>query len=113
MEEGDVINMGTLFGESKQNTSTNPGEDEDDDDLIDIDDRLYFPPEENEVDISKNIRDMVHVEITINSVCNPGCKGLCLRCGANLNTSKCRCQKQEKEKYSGPLRNLRSEMQKK
>ncbi|PIA30032.1 hypothetical protein AQUCO_05700022v1 [Aquilegia coerulea] len=114
IEEEDVINMGTLFGKNKQNTFINTGEDAyDDDDLIDMDDRLYFPPEQNEVDISKNIRDMVHVEITINSVCNPGCKGLCLRCGANLNTSKCRCKKQEKEKYSGPLRNLRNQIQKK
>ncbi|CAN0909867.1 Anamorsin homolog [Linum grandiflorum] len=43
------------------------GEEDDEDALIDWDDRLYFPPGENEVDISKNIRDMVHVEITINA----------------------------------------------
>ncbi|KAF9620872.1 hypothetical protein IFM89_015113 [Coptis chinensis] len=115
IEEGDVINMGVIFGESKKNTYNGTGEDEDEDDdvLIDLDDRLYFPAEVNEIDISKNIRDMVHVEITINAVCNSKCKGLCLRCGVNLNTSKCRCRKQEDDKNVGPLGNLRKEMQKK
>ncbi|KAL5713685.1 hypothetical protein ACHQM5_015739 [Ranunculus cassubicifolius] len=114
IEEGDVIIMGTLFGEGIKNTSAPTGEDDDDDNLIDMDDKLYFPADRKEIDVSKNIRDLIHVEITINAVCDPGCKGLCLQCGVNLNVGKCRCVKQEDDDaYSGPLRNLRKEMQKK
>ncbi|KAA8544746.1 hypothetical protein F0562_019550 [Nyssa sinensis] len=113
IEEPDIINMGVIFGEEKLRTC-GTSEDEDDEESIDLDDRLYFPPEEREIDISKHIRDMVHVEITINALCDPRCKGLCLKCGSNLNTGSCNCSKQEvKEKRYGPLGGLRKQMQQK
>lgn len=101
-----------IFGEEKSKTFEMNETDEDDDDLIDLDDQLYFPPEEKAIDISKNIRDLIHVEITIDAVCDPNCRGLCLKCGANLNNSKCVCRQQKaEEKAHGPLGNLRKQMQ--
>jgi uncharacterized metal-binding protein YceD (DUF177 family) len=86
--------------------------DNDEDALIHLDDQLYFPPEEKQIDISKNIRDMVHLEITLNSVCDFGCKGMCPKCGQNFNIGNCRCSKEEiKEEMFGPLGNLRKQMQ--
>lgn len=90
------------------------GEDEDEDEeSIDLDDRLYFPSDEKAIDISKNIRDIVHLEITINAVCDPSCKGLCLKCGTNLNKSTCRCDAADAEqlKEFGPLGSLKQQMQ--
>ncbi|XP_059625289.1 large ribosomal RNA subunit accumulation protein YCED homolog 1, chloroplastic [Cornus florida] len=116
IEEPDTINMGVIFGEDIFKNSGSIKEEEDDDEaLIDLDDRLYFPPEEKEIDISKHIRDMVHIEITINALCDPRCKGLCLKCGANLNTDSCNCSKTQnlREKGYGPLGGLREQMQKK
>lgn len=85
--------------------------DEDEDDLIELDDWLYFPVEEKEIDISKHIRDLIHVEITIAEVCNPQCKGLCLKCGVNLNNSSCKCKVQDTGKKGyGPLGGLRRQM---
>ncbi|KAJ4976958.1 hypothetical protein NE237_002064 [Protea cynaroides] len=114
-EEPEVINMGVIFGADKIKTSTGgEGEEDDDDDaLIDLDNWLYFPAEEKEIDISKQIRDMVHVEITINAVCDSRCKGICLRCGTNLNTFSCNCSQEVKESSYGPLGNLRKQMQQK
>lgn len=106
-EEPEIIDLGASFEEGWQELE------EDDDASIDWDDQLYFPPEEKEIDISKHIRDMVHLEITINAVCDPRCKGLCLKCGTDLNTSSCNCGKEEKEKGYGPLGNLRKQMQQK
>ncbi|XP_021735381.1 large ribosomal RNA subunit accumulation protein YCED homolog 1, chloroplastic-like [Chenopodium quinoa] len=114
VEEPEVINMGFMFGEDKLKSSAgNVNEEEDDDDaLIDLEDRLHFPPERKEIDISKHIRDMVHLEITINAVCDPKCKGLCLNCGTNLNTGVCSCSKQETYGVGyGPLGELRKKMQ--
>lgn len=113
IDEPETIDMGVIFGEDKLTTSGISGEDEDDEDaLIDLDDRLYFPPAEKQIDISKNIRDRVHLEITMNSVCDPGCKGMCLKCGQNFNTGSCNCSKEEaKEKSFGPLGNLKEKMQ--
>lgn len=103
--------MGMIFGEDRSKIAS--GVEDGDDGSIDLDDRLYFPPDEKVIDISKNIRDLVHVEITIDAVCGPNCEGLCLRCGTNLNISNCKCGKQsvEKEKGYGPLKDLRNQMQ--
>lgn len=112
IEEPETIDMGVIFGEDKLTTSGNSGEDDDDDALIDMDDQLYFPPQQRQIDISKNIRDRVHLEITMNSVCGPGCKGMCLKCGQNFNTGNCNCSKEEvQEKSFGPLGNLKEKMQ--
>ncbi|KAH6756639.1 BTB/POZ domain protein [Perilla frutescens var. hirtella] len=107
--EPETINM--IFGEEKSRTFEMNAAEEDDDACIDLDDQLYFPPEEKTIDISKNIRDLIHVEITISAICDSSCKGICLKCGTNLNISKCICGKKVKEKAHGPLGNFRKQMQ--
>ncbi|KAL2343275.1 hypothetical protein Fmac_004560 [Flemingia macrophylla] len=113
INEPETIDMGVIFGEDRLTTSGNGCEDDEDDDaLIDLDDQLYFPPEEKQIDISKNIRDRVHLEITMNSVCDPRCKGMCLKCGQNFNSGNCNCSKEEVQENSfGPLGNLKEKMQ--
>ncbi|KAA3486277.1 DUF177 domain-containing protein [Gossypium australe] len=115
IEEPEIIDMGASFKEGfKSFNGSNQGVEEDDDDAsIDWDDRLYFPLEEKEIDISKHIRDLVHLEITINAICDPRCKGICLKCGTNLNTSSCNCKEDVEKKDYGPLGNLRKQMQQK
>ena len=100
--------MGAIFQEDGKLKTSAGSSEEDDEASIDQDDRLYFPPKRTEIDISKNIRDMVHVEITFNAVCDPKCKGLCLKCGTNLNTGSCNCSKEEVNgKGYGPFGVLR------
>ncbi|XP_024995667.1 large ribosomal RNA subunit accumulation protein YCED homolog 1, chloroplastic [Cynara cardunculus var. scolymus] len=113
IEEPDIINMGVIYGEGKFNGSSGTVEQEEDNDAsIDLDDWLYFPPEEKVIDISKNVRDMVHLEITINALCDPMCKGLCLKCGQNLNISNCNCSEESSNPKSyGPLGGLKERMQ--
>ncbi|ONK79842.1 uncharacterized protein A4U43_C01F10680 [Asparagus officinalis] len=115
-ESDDEINMGVIYGDEKHKSSTGniTEEDEEDEKEIDRDDRLYFPSEEREIDISKPIRDLVHLEITLNAVCDANCKGLCLRCGMNLNKRRCSCSRGEAQEGDyGPLKNLRKQMQSK
>ncbi|RYR74308.1 hypothetical protein Ahy_A02g008979 isoform B [Arachis hypogaea] len=115
IEEPETIDLGVIYGEDIYTAFGNSGEDvdEDNDALINLDDRLHFPLEDKEIDISKNIRDMVHLEITMNSVCDPGCKGICMKCGQNLNTDDCNCNQEEvkDKKGFGPLGNLKEQMQ--
>ncbi|MQL87730.1 hypothetical protein Taro_020285 [Colocasia esculenta] len=114
VEEPEQINMGVIYGEDKSRAASMSEGQEDDDELeIDPDDRLYFPAKEKEIDLSKHIRDIVHVEIAINVVCDAGCKGLCLKCGTNLNKSSCTCSKAgagQRKEY-GPLATLKKKMQ--
>lgn len=113
IDEPEIIDLGVIYGEDIFKNSGNSGDDNDDDDsLIDLDDQLHFPPEEKEIDISKSIRDRVHIEISMNSICDPGCKGMCLKCGQNFNIGNCNCSKEEvKDKSYGPLGNLKERMQ--
>ncbi|XP_070680984.1 large ribosomal RNA subunit accumulation protein YCED homolog 1, chloroplastic isoform X2 [Malus domestica] len=114
IEEPDIINLGVMYGDnSKTYTEFADQEEEDDEAAIDFEDQLYFRPDEKEIDISKHIRDAVHLEITIAAVCDPSCKGLCLGCGRNLNTSSCTCSKKDVKKGLGPLGNLKKQMQQK
>lgn len=118
VEEPDVIDLGFTFGNDKAGSFSGLSDDreegeDDDDDEIDWEDMLHFPPEVKEVDISKHIRDLVHLEITMNAICDPACKGMCLKCGANLNKRTCGCGNEEKDKGYGPLGNLRKQMQEK
>ncbi|PKA65169.1 hypothetical protein AXF42_Ash013290 [Apostasia shenzhenica] len=112
-DESDELDMGVIYGEGTFKSSVRFGNEEDDDEKqIDPDDRLYFPSGEKEIDLSKHIRDLVHVEITINAICGSSCKGLCLKCGVNLNKNKCNCSPEvAKEREYGPLKDLRKQMQ--
>ncbi|KAK4479725.1 hypothetical protein RD792_015257 [Penstemon davidsonii] len=114
IKEPETINMGVIFGEDKYKSSgINEEDNYDEDSLIDLEDQLYFPVDEKVIDISKNIRDLIHVEITITAICDPKCKGLCLSCGSNLNNSNCTCGTNEvQEKGYGPIgSSLRKQMQ--
>ncbi|XP_023004599.1 large ribosomal RNA subunit accumulation protein YCED homolog 1, chloroplastic [Cucurbita maxima] len=112
IDEPEVINVGVINGQDMFKTYDGYGY-EDDEDSIDLDDQLYFPLGEKEIDISKNIRDLLHLEITLNAICDSGCKGMCLKCGINLNAGSCNCSEQDVKKNDfGPLGNLKRQLQK-
>jgi uncharacterized protein len=46
-------------------------------------------PEDAQIDLQPIIRDYALLEIPINPVCKPGCKGLCPECGQDLNIKDC------------------------
>jgi len=60
-----------------------------------------------EIDVSQEIRDLVILSLPPQIFCSPECKGLCPRCGANLNTETCRCTKEEMDPRWEALRGLR------
>ncbi|CAH9080088.1 unnamed protein product [Cuscuta epithymum] len=107
IEEAENLDMGTIFGSMEEVDIDG------NDSLIDLEDQLYFPREKRTIDISKHIRDLVHLEITINAICDPQCKGFCLKCGTNLNFDRCKCDFKQnvKGKGFGPLGGLKSKMQ--
>ncbi|KAL2641737.1 hypothetical protein R1flu_009324 [Riccia fluitans] len=79
---------------------------------IDLDDKLHFPRDCKEMDLSKYIRDTVHLEIPSKSLCSADCSGLCLSCGVNLNKDTCKCVDDVKVKPSwGPLEQLKRQLE--
>lgn len=45
------------------------------------------------IDITDLVRDAIITGQPISNVCRPGCKGLCPKCGTNLNESNCSCDR--------------------
>ena len=46
-------------------------------------------PEDQQIDLQPLIREYALLEIPINPICKPDCKGLCSVCGENLNEVDC------------------------
>lgn len=49
---------------------------------------------DDEIDISPLVYEEIILSIPMKPICREDCKGLCPRCGTNLNTGTCLCQKE-------------------
>ena len=56
-------------------------------------DFIYKPVGGHVIDLSDDIRDTMILEHPIRALCRADCKGLCYKCGANLNQIDCGCVK--------------------
>ena len=43
------------------------------------------------IDLNPDIREEILLDYPMKPLCNPNCKGLCPKCGNNLNLKKCVC----------------------
>jgi uncharacterized protein len=50
-------------------------------------------PDDGNIDLAPLVREYMLLEIPIRPLCRPDCKGLCIVCGADLNTEPCEHQK--------------------
>jgi len=50
---------------------------------------IYFQGEE--IDLTEGIQEQVILSFPLRPLCREDCKGLCVRCGADLNQARCRC----------------------
>lgn len=62
-----------------------------------------------ELDLSEAVREEVLLGIDPYVVCDPECKGLCPRCGANRNVEECACKEEEADPRWDALRALKKE----
>ena len=46
-------------------------------------------PKDGYIELGIPFRDYILLEMPINSICSPNCKGICLDCGKNLNKGSC------------------------
>lgn len=49
--------------------------------------------ESSEIDVTDCAKDALVLELPLRYLCKEDCKGLCPKCGTNLNTGSCTCQK--------------------
>ena len=60
----------------------------------DSEDEWVFPLEGDSADLEDSIRTVFVLNLDSKLLCKPDCKGLCCRCGKNLNHESCSCQKE-------------------
>jgi len=73
----------------------------------DEDDIQYIPETETEIDLTSMVREAIMLNIPIQSLCSESCKGLCPRCGTDLNAGDCNCLSQPTNSRWSALESLR------
>ena len=68
------------------------GMEPEDSDSINI---AYLPPDADKIILDDDVRDYVLLGIPMKKLCKDDCKGLCIKCGKNLNEGDCGCNDEE------------------
>ena len=64
-----------------------------------------YPLVEGQVDLEPLIRDVVVLAMPFAPLCRPECRGLCARCGGDLNLGACTCPPEADPRWA-PLADL-------
>ncbi|MEI6807655.1 MAG: DUF177 domain-containing protein [bacterium] len=59
------------------------------------------------IDLTPDIRESIILAFPTNPLCAPDCKGLCSRCGTNLNKRQCGCANSAKDERWSVLKDLK------
>ena len=74
---------------------------------VEDDDGVHVYDASDELDLSNTVREEVIFTADPYVVCEPGCQGLCPRCGVNRNTDSCDCTSDEPDPRWEALRALK------
>lgn len=55
-------------------------------------DVIYLHPESDKIELDKDVRDFAILAVPMKKLCTDDCKGLCPKCGKNLNNGPCDCK---------------------
>ena len=66
--------------------------------------------EDGFLDMDEQLREQLEMEFPMRFLCREDCKGLCPKCGKNLNEGECNCDHTEIDPRMEPLRKLLEQM---
>ena len=72
----------------------------------------YAIIEDGFLDMDEPLREQIEMEFPVRFLCKDDCKGLCSKCGHNLNKGDCGCQKKEIDPRLAPLAKILEQMKK-
>lgn len=72
----------------------------------------YAIIEDGFLDMDEQLRAQLEMEFPVRFLCREDCKGLCQKCGKNLNDGKCDCVEKEIDPRFLPLQKLLEQMKK-
>jgi len=79
--------------------------------LTDIDTRTAFFTG-TRLAITDILREQILLALPMKALCTVDCKGLCSRCGTNLNTGNCNCPKEEFSPHMDTLLEIKQRLEK-
>ena len=71
------------------------------------DEVTVIAPETSSIDISEDVRQYLLLAVPLKVLCREECKGLCPRCGVNLNQGHCECTMEKVDVRWEALRKLK------
>jgi uncharacterized protein len=72
---------------------------------------IYFlSPDNDKIDLNADVAEYAQLSIPLKVLCKDDCKGLCPRCGINLNENSCNCDTKETDPRWAPLNKLKDEL---
>jgi uncharacterized protein len=75
-------------------------------DVIDNEDYVFFRGKDLQADVSEMVRQAIILAVGMKPLCSEECRGLCPRCGANLNEETCSCLARQHDERWNALRRL-------
>ncbi len=70
----------------------------------------YLPFDADKIDITEDVRDYALLAVPMKKLCRDDCKGLCFKCGKDLNEGECGCEKTEIDPRWLPLKELKNKI---
>ena len=72
-------------------------------------DVIHFPRNQEKIDMSETIADIISLAEPMKPICSVNCLGLCPYCGKNLNQSSCDCKPEKDTSPWDVLNKIKSE----
>lgn len=70
----------------------------------------YLSRTEDKIEIKNDVREFALLSVPMKNLCKEDCKGLCYKCGADLNNEQCKCTNDEIDPRWKPLMNLKDKL---
>ncbi len=70
----------------------------------------YLPLDADKIDLTGDIRDYALLAIPMKKLCKEDCKGLCVKCGKDLNEGECACEFKDVDPRWLPLTELKNKI---
>ena len=70
----------------------------------------YIARDADKIDLRSDVREFALLSIPMKKLCKEDCKGLCYKCGKDLNKEQCSCSTEEIDPRWKPLMNLKDKL---
>ena len=70
----------------------------------------YLNPDADKIILNKDFRDYLILSVPMKKLCKDDCKGICIKCGKDLNEGDCNCGKEEVDTRWMPLIELKNKL---